>query len=357
MIRAIRDKPSCWLLAVSVAGLAGVRHSLERDPMAIPWRFAAIVLLLGSVTSAAAQTVDDLVDSLREQARADLDPAALGTGYAALIDFAVSPEISAATFRPESSPGVSDETISVFRVPIRYVFSRDGSRLRPFIQATLAYETTEAAFDLLPEERILAEWRTYGASGAVGVEYAVSERLRLLGAINAGFGRIDSTAGYTGPIGQTLVGPALDNLVFGWNADARVLGASLGVDYLQPFERFDLEIRGSLIHHAVETYDVSTPFVEFDSRATTADLDINAVVPLGRKLWGAPLSVVVLGGGTAFLGPDRDALGFSSFLEAGVAMDMDLRDRASAIKFLRFGAKVIAGSEVDGFGLIVAYGF
>lgn len=325
--------------------------------MAILCRLAAAILLLALAVPANAQTLDELIDALREQAQADLDPAALGAGYAALIDFAVSPEISAASFSPDSSPGVSDESISVFRIPIRYVFSRDGSNLRPFIQATLAYETTEATFDLLPDERILAEWRTYGASGAAGIEYAVTERLRLVGAVNAGFGRIDSSAGYTGPIGQTLVGPALNNLVFGWSADARVLGAALGVDYLRPFKRFDLEIRGSLIHHAVETYDVSTPSVEFDSRATTADLDINAVVPLGRELWGAPLSLVLLGGGTAFLGPDRDALGFSSFVEAGVAMDMDLRDRVSAIRFLRFGAKVIAGSEVDGFGLIVAYGF
>ena len=314
-------------------------------------------VLLATLLANAQAVDDELIARIREQTLENLDAEGLGAGYAAMLSFAVSPDISAATFYPDAPDGIDDVTLKVYRVPLRHVFDRDGQGPRPFVQGLFAYQYYDARFILSAEEAIGAEWRTYGGALTGGVELPVSERLTVLTGVTAGIGRMRSDADYSGSLGQTVLRPVLEGIAFDWDADARLFGASLGFDYLRPLSGFDLEIRGSATHHYIETYNSSSAFVEFTSHVTALDVDVNSVHPTAMSLGESPLSLVLLAGGTKVVGPNREALGFDSFFELGAAFEADISTRGWRVRTLRLGAKGIVGNDVRGWSLVFGYGF
>ena len=77
----------------------------------------------------------------------------------------------------------------------------------------------------------------------------------------------------------------------------------------------------------------------------------------GLSAIGYRLSIVGLFGGTAIFGPDRDALGFDRFFEAGLGLEADVSSRDWKVSSLHFGLKAIFGADVRAWGLICGYGF
>jgi hypothetical protein len=302
----------------------------------------------------AAQT--DL-DDIRDQLAADLRSVHIGTGYAAIVDFAVSRDISAATFYPDEVEGVSDPELNSIKMPYRFMLGADGALTRPFIQGHFTYQTLNADFNILPDELIRSEWKTFGGSLSGGFEVALSDRMKLIPAVSIGYGRIENRAEYTGPIGDEFLRPVFNNLLFDWDANALVYGASLGVDYRRQYGRIDVELLGNLTHHSVESTSASTELAEFAGHVTAFDLELNAVRPTSMTLGGYPLSVVGLFGMTSIFGPDRDALGFDRFFETGLGLQGDLSSRGRKVKSLRLGLKAIYGPDVIGWGLIIGYEF
>ncbi len=296
-------------------------------------------------------------DAIRESVADSIGGVNLGAGYAAIVDFAVSRDISAAVYYPDEVDGASDPTLSAVKVPWRFVFGDAEARTRPFLQGHIAYQTLETDLDLLADERIGSEWTTFGGSVAGGLEVSLGESMRLLPAIHLGYGRIENRATYDGPIAEEFLQPIFSNLLFDWDANAVVYGASLGLDYRRQFGGFDVEVLGNLTHHQVESTSASTEFAEFDGHVSAYDIEVNAVRPTSWKLGRYPLAIVGLFGMTGILGPDRDALGFDKFFEAGLALEGDLSPRGGKLTSLRFGLKAIFGPDVTGWGLIVGYGF
>ena len=321
------------------------------------WRALLLAGLLGgSAPDARAQNEENIAE-LRALVEETFDSINLGAGYASIVDFAVSRDISAATFYPDETEGVVDPTLQNIKLPFRVVFGEEGSGPRPFVQGHVAHQTLEAEFDLLPGEIIYSEWNTWGGSLSGGYEIPIGESLTIMPVLNLGYGRLENRADFSGPLAEELLEPALSNLVFDWDANAVVYGASLAFDYRATFRRFDIEILGSLTHHRVESTSASSEFAEFDGQVTALDLELNAVHPTSWTLGGAPLSVVSLFGATDIFGPHRDALGFDRFFEAGLGLEADISARNWKVRSLRFGVKAIFGPDVSGWGLIIGYGF
>jgi hypothetical protein len=298
---------------------------------------------------------DDLIDAIRELARENFDPVKIGAGYAAMVDFAVSPDISSANFYPDASDGVVDPSLKHFQFPLRFVFGDDESAPRPFLQAVVAHQTVESGFDYAPGEFIASEWETWGFSLSGGYDVPLSEHLSFLPVLSVGYGSLDNRARYSGPISEQLLQPALAGLVFDWDTSAVTYGASLGFDYRRTLAGFDVEVLGNVSHHYVESIDAPNEFVDFRSRMSAFDLDVRTIHPTPWKMFGNPLSIVGLFGNTRIFGPERDALGFDSFFEAGAGVDLDVSARGWKLKSLRFGVKAIFGPDVDGWGLIIGY--
>ena len=298
---------------------------------------------------------DDPIDAIRDLAKATFDPVEIGAGYAAMVDFAVSRDISSANFYPDTSDGVVDPSLKHFQFPFRFVFGDDASIPRPFLQGLVAHQTVESGFDFAPGESVFSEWETWGFSLSGGYDIPLSEHLAFLPVLSIGYGSLENRARYSGLISEQLLQPALSGLIFDWDTSAISYGASLGFDYRRKLGDFEIEVLGSVSHHYIESVDSPNEFVDFRSRVSGSDLEASTIHPTSWKMFGNPLSIVGLFGHTRIFGPERDALGFDSFFEAGAGIDLDVSARGWKIKSLRFGAKAIFGPDVDGWGLIIGY--
>ena len=316
---------------------------------------AGIAFLVVCFPGTACAQSDDLIDAIRELARESFDPVKIGAGYAAMVDFAVSRDISSASFYPDTSDGVVDPALKHFQFPFRFVFGDDAGIPRPFLQGLIAHQTVESGFDFAPGESIQSEWETWGASLSGGYVVPLSEHLSLLPVLSLGYGSLENRARYSGPVSEALLQPALAGLIFDWDSNAVTYGASLGLDYRREVSGFDIEMLASLTHHYIESVDAPNEFVDFRSRVSAFDLEVITVHPTPWKMFGNPLSIVGIFGNTRIFGPERDALGFDSFFEAGAGIDLDVSARGWKLKSLRFGAKAIFGPDVDGWGLIIGY--
>ena len=317
----------------------------------------ATAALLTITTSVAAQTADDqLIDELRREFETAADTAQLGVGYAAMINFAVNADISTASYRIDSEAD-DDPVLDVYRVPLRKVFDIDGYHWRPFVQLGFAYQTLDTGFELIPDEKVDSEWRAFGGSLATGAEIPLNESLTLIPAIDVGLIRLENDADYDGELSNRLLKPALKGVLFDWEADAWLAGATLGLDYQRDLGPFDLNVHGGLTHNYIETYDSSSDLIDFSGRVTTFAVQADTLHPTSWSLAGYPLALVLHVGNTTFLGSDRDAIGFDSFFEAGAALEADVSGSRGSLKSLRLGAKAIYGADVRGWSVIFGYQF
>ncbi len=314
-----------------------------------------VLLLYCAVVNAQTET-DPIIDEIRRLVMDSADPARLGAGYAAMINFAVSPDISSAVYSIDGN-GDDDPTLNVTRIPFRHSFSSGERSWRPFLQANLAYQTLETDFNLFEEESIKADWKALGGSVSAGAEVRLSENLMLVPAIDIGLVRLENDADYRGVLAEALLKPALEGLLFDWEADALMLGVAVGFDYRRGFSSLDLNVHGSLTHNHIETYDSSSEFIDFDSRITTFDVQAETVHPTRMSIRDYPISLVTHVGATTFLGDNRDALGFDHFFETGLALEADLSKRDRRLQKLRLGVNLIFGSDVTGWGVILGYRF
>jgi len=314
-----------------------------------------LATLLGCPAVAYSQS-DPAIDLIRQLAEDSFDSVSIGAGYAAMVDFAVSRDISSATFYPDQTEGVVDPTLKHSTFPFRHVFNPDAPGARPFLQGLFAYQKLSSGFDIEPGEFIDSEWTTYGASLSGGFEIPLGENLVVLPVISVGYGRLENRASFYGPISESLLQPALSGEIFNWDSNSVTYGASIGMDYRRQLSRFDIEVLAGVTHNFIESVNAPNRFTDFQGQATIFDLEINTVHPTNWKIAGSPLAIVGLFGNTEFFGPQREALGFSGFFEAGLGLQVDISNKGHKVKSLRFGAKAIIGPDVDGWGLILGYG-
>lgn len=168
---------------------------------------------------------------------------------------------------------------------------------------------------------------------------------------------LESDANYRGSVSETIFKPALKGVVFDWDADATLIGATLGLDYSRPFDSWAVEGRTRLNYNHIDTYDSSSNLVEFDANVTTFTLQVDVIKPIDAKIGGDPLALVGHFGNTTFIGNDRDALGFDTFFEAGLALETDVSKNNWPVKKLRLGAMGIFGPDVTGWSVIFSYRF
>ena len=77
--------------------------------------------------------------------------------------------------------------------------------------------------------------------------------------------------------------------------------------------------------------------------------------PIDAQVGGYPLALVGHFGSTTFIGDNRDALGFDTFFEAGLALETDISQNDWPVKKLRLGAMGIFGADVTGWSVIFGY--
>ncbi len=273
-----------------------------------------------------------------------------------MINFAVVPDISTARYNIDSDEG-DDPRLNVTRIPLRHVFKSDLRDWSPFIEVGLAYQTIKADFEILEGETISADWKASGGSLSTGVEFPITENFSLIPVLDIGLVRLENEANYQGELVTSVVKPVYEGLLFDWDADAWLIGASLGFDYNHDFRKADVTVHGSITHNYIDTYDSSSDLIDFDSHDTTLAIKLDSVHPTNLSVGAFPLALVTHVGGTTFLGDNRDALGFDYFFEFGLAIEMDISQKQWHLNKFRLGANAIYGEDVTGWGLLLGYRF
>ncbi|MCB1825812.1 MAG: Solitary outer membrane autotransporter beta-barrel domain [Candidatus Competibacteraceae bacterium] len=326
-------------------------QKLERVAIVGGW------LLAITPFSAFAQSgLDEIIDQVRQQVIQQGGPDRLGAGYAAMMNFATAPDISAATYYVDSA-SADDPTINVYKIPLRHEFTLEGRDWKPFVQASFGYLDYEVKFNYLPQESIKADLKSYGGLLGLGVDIPLDHSLAFVTALDVGIVHLESSADYRGPISEAILKPALQGVVFDWDADASLVGVTAGLNYEQQFETWSMEGQTRLTYNHLDTYDSSSDLIDFDANVTTFTLQIDAIKPINAKIGGYPLALVGHFGNATFLGSNRDALGFDYFFEAGLALETDISQNNWPVKKLRLGAMGIFGADVTGWSVIFGYRF
>jgi hypothetical protein len=322
-------------------------------------RVAAVggwLLVVTPFPALAQSGLDEIIDQIRRQAIQQAGPDRLGAGYAAMMNFAAAPDISSATYYIDDA-SANDPTLNVYKIPLRHEFTLEGRDWKPFVQASFGYLDYEATFDFLPQESVKADWKSYGGLLGLGVTMPLDDGLAFVSALDLGLVRLESSADYRGPVAEAVLKPALQGVVFDWDADASLVGATVGLDYNQQFDSWAVEGRTRLTYNHLDTYDSSSDLIEFDANVTTFTLQVDVIKPLDAKVGGYPLALVSHFGNTTFIGNNRDALGFDYFFEAGLALETDISQNDWPVKKLRLGAMGIFGADVTGWSVIFGYRF
>lgn len=332
------------------------RHDiLEKALLALVLLAAAVPAIAGAPAPVTAAQ-QDVIEAYRAKAEEQFGPDKTGDSYAGLINFAANPDISTATYRLANKEG-GDPKIDIYRVPLRHTFKADDEGRRVFVEATLTHQTYDTTTAVGPGERIDNTWRTDGGTLGGGLEYPVFTNLALIASAHAGLLRLESDAGYFGTEASTILKPVFDGIVFNWQADAWLVGASCWADYHRVFADLDVHLITGLSHNYIETYDASSDLIQVNSQATTFDVDLETVNPLGFSICRCPMALVLDVGNTTLLGDAGNSLGFDYFFEAGAALEANIADYKWPVQKLRLGAKVIYGEDLTGWTFICGYRF
>jgi len=314
------------------------------------------LLLVLAPSGVAAQIDEDVLDAARDSVREAFDPARAGIFYAASINFAVQPDISTASFSLDGllDQGLADPRLDNIRLPVRRHFDLHRPNLSGFLQATVAYQDLSMGIPIF-DGSLRSDWRSRGVDIGGGLEYGLTDRWTVRSSLNLGVADIRNKADYArAPLGEFLR-PVFEGIVFDWDTRAWVAGAALGADYERDFDAFRLLTRMTASANRIRSFDASSTDIDFDDVASTLDIAINSVHPIGH-LRKVPVSLVTILGATSLVGDARGELGFDEFAEAGLALQFDLRPVGLAIDDFRVGLKAIDGPDVSGWSLVIGRG-
>ncbi len=319
---------------------------------------AAAMLCLAAMVSlpVQAQLRGAELESARDALREAFDPARAGIFYAASINFAVQPDIATANFKLDGleDTGIDDPTLVNTRLPLRFSFDTAREDLAPFVQATIGYQDLSMGLPVFGEP-IQSDWRSWGIDLGVGVEYDILENWKIVPSVNMGVADLQNKADYGDSPLAPIFQPVFEGILFDWETRAWIAGASLGSLYEREFSGFRLRSYFSGSANYIRSFDESSPDISIRDTATTLDIEVNTVHPIGR-IADMEMDLVTVLGATSLVGDARGELGFDDFGEVGLALQFDIRRFGLPIDSVRIGAKAIVGPEVSGWSLIIGQG-
>ena len=198
----------------------------------------------------------------------------------------------------ESFPLFTEIYFSYARYDPRAVFTREAARVTPF------------------------RWNNFTGTLGIGYDIRLSETLWLRPIVNVAAGYAASDVGlfasfieYRRDVDLSLL---TDAEVQAWGVGGALTLAHY--DY-RPEREIDVELRYTQIH--LETFGNTVPAARGQSTAQALGLWGRYRWPSGWEMFGRPLRWVLDGNATAYLGDQRDAIGFSWALKVGGGIEFD----------------------------------
>jgi len=321
---------------------------------------ATLCIATGQVTLAPdikAQIDDDALNTARDAVRRAFDPTRAGIFYAASIDFAVQPDIATANFKLNglADQGLIDPELVNGRIPLRLGFDVGRENMRGFVQVIIGYQDLSMSIPFLGDDTVQSDWRSRGIDLGLGVEYELSDTWTLVPAVNVGVADLRNRADYGDSVLGPIFQPVFAGIVFDWDTSAWIGGASLGLRFDRQYSGFRVRSNASATANYIRSFDESSADIVIDYTASTLDLELNTLHPLGR-FGETPVELVTIVGLTSLVGNARGELGFDEFVEVGLALQFDISRFKLPLESVRVGAKAITGRDVSGWSLVIGRG-
>ena len=324
--------------------------------------FLLLVAMLSSCwqSTVLADDREDIIASTRELVKQELNPARIGVGYGALMNFSAEPMLSSATYRIGEENG-EDPVIYLHKIPIRYEFSLNSSSDRTaFLEANFGYLNMEQNFRLsesAPDKLITSNWKTYSVMVGGGIKMPVGMGFSFAPALHGGIAHLKNDATYYGELANIFFKPTYEGLVFDWSTNAMLLAGTATLGYENTWKSFQFDAKFSYSFNYIDTYNESSSYQVFSTSINVTSAKVDITHPLGISFFDYPLSGVVHAGNSTFVGPNRDALDFSSFNEFGFSLKTNISAKGWLIKSISLGGMGIVGDNVHGWSLLFDYDF
>lgn len=297
-------------------------------------------------TAPGAATIDEARDLLQSR----VSNSSLGAGYAHMLNFFIEPNISA------SRLSTKEADYDVFKLPLQYEISGDDGNADVLLRATLSHASAEEEFSLIEGETVDGEWKADSAGFGAGLRWPVTEGLSVLLGGEVGISRLENDADYNGPLGELLLAPILDGVLFNWDTNAWIASANAGLEYGWRWrERYEMSAKGRYTYSHIASYSESRDLPSFSEDTGTASVKLDMKHPWGGSLWGRPLFGVANIGATAFTGSNRDALAFTHFYEFGYSLGLDISNDNRFLEDVRIGYQLSTGKDVDGYSVLFGW--
>ncbi len=313
------------------------------------------LLLSLTVTESKAALTQEEIDHRRSELQNSIDQSNIGSGYAHILNFFIEPDISAATYDVDDD---ANTRIDIYKFPLQKNFSLNADGWEIALRGIISYATLEMTQNVLEIETIDSKWKAYSGSVGTGLLVPIVKDLTLITAADIGLSHMNNDSKYNGLLSASL-GQIFDGILYNWDTDAWIGSLVFGLNYNHLFwEQYALDVTGRYIYSHVSSFNGSSDFPSFDGNAQTLSFAADLTHPLGFSIAQYPFSGVAHLGNTAFLGENRDTLGFDSFIELGYSLKVDITHLDFFVHTLRLGYQWSIGDNVKGhtilFGLDLA---
>jgi hypothetical protein len=171
--------------------------------------------------------------------------------------------------------------------------------------------------------RVPLRWNNVAMTLGVGYDIQLAEYLWLRPILNGSLGYATSDAGLFGSFINFRTGRDVSALT-DQHMNVRGLGGSLVLAYYdyRPARDIDVELRYTQIH--LETFGDTPSRIGGNSTARTLGLWARYRWPTGLEAFGRPLRWVIDTSASAYLGDQREALGFAWSVKVGGGIEFDI---------------------------------
>jgi len=307
-------------------------------------RCAILCVLWASISISAQTNIDSIIRSEN-----------LAGGYAAMINFAAEPDISAAKLRIEE-PNGPDDTLRVLKFPLRHEFQLEDKSWNPIIQSTLSRFTLEATVPISSTEDLHTKWTAYSVTLGGGARIPISRHWSILPGIETGYAYLRNETEY-GPIGDEFLKPILAGKLFDWEAHAWMLNTHLALLYNQMFRSLEIDASLSGTASHISSFKTTSDLQQFEENIGTLSFKIDATHPLGFSIGRYPMYGVGHYGHSSLIGDSSTNLGFRHLNEAGFSFKADIEHHGIPISSVSLGAMVLWGNNVSGWKILTGYRF
>lgn len=278
----------------------------------------------------------------------------LATGALAIVGMAVVPNETASTL---SLSGGDEESYDYTGGQLGGAFTVGGG-VPIYLEGFLGYSRYDPVFiitDGAVESILPVKWTTVAATGGVGYDFALSDRLVLRPIANISLGYVVSDTAVLGHIIDDALGTDLQFLKEGQMLAGGV-GASIMLDYEHSFDGYtiDSELRYTYIH--LETI-LRSSSLGASSDAQTLGWWNRLRVPTSLMVMRRPVRAVFEASASLYPGDQGELLHTEWMVQVGAGIELNFEDTIAPISTGRLVARYAVGESLTGFSIGLAASF